>query len=100
MKKLCILLITVFSFLYGCQKDAKLVTRVFPKQQWIGGLTSIFNGMKLHLNNYTPIKNNYEQDANSAYDYPKSSSITIPSLLNAPWAFDVPVTRNNPYPID
>ncbi|MFL5740842.1 MAG: hypothetical protein ACJ75B_11535 [Flavisolibacter sp.] len=99
MKKTFILLITVFSLVYGCKKDTKLVTRVFPKQQWIGGLSSIFTGMKLHLNNYTPIKHNYEQDDNYAYDNPNSSSLSIPSLGIVPWAFDVPVTRNNPYSI-
>jgi hypothetical protein len=99
MKKVFILLITAFSFLYGCQKNDKIVTHVFPKQQWIGGLSGIFIGMKLHLNNYTFSKHQYEQDDNYAYEYPKSSSLTIPALSNVPFPFDLPVTRQNPYSI-
>jgi hypothetical protein len=104
MKKVFILLvtvlfITVFSFLYSCQKDTKISTHVFPKQQWIGGLSSIFTGMKLHLNNYTPAKHQYVLDDNSAYDYPKSSSLSIPTVSSVPWPFDVPVTRQDPYSI-
>src|SRR3954469_22346924 len=99
MKRVSILLVTVLSFLYGCQKDTKITSHVFPKQQWIGGLSSIFVGMKLHLNNYTGTKHQWVQDDNFAYDYPKSSSLSIPSVSSVPWPFDVPVTRQEPYSI-
>lgn len=99
MKKVFIFLTTVFPLVYGCQKNTKFVTHVFPKQQWIGGLSSIFSGMKLHLNNYTASKHQYEQDDNYAYEYPNSSSLSIPSLSNVPLAFDLEVARQDPYSI-
>ena len=100
MKTLIFLLVVVSFFFSGCQKNStKFVTHVFPKQQWIGGLSGIFNGMKLHLNNYTSTKYQYEQDDNYAYDNPTSSSLLIPTLSNVPWTFDVPVTRQDPYSI-
>ncbi len=100
MKKFIVFLITLYSFSPGCQKTApKFVTHTIPKQQWVGGLSSVFNGMKLHLNNYTPRKHEFESDDNYAYENPKSSSLAIPSLGSVPVAFDVPVTRQDPYSI-
>ncbi len=87
------------SFFYGCQKDSKFVTHVFAKQQWIGGLLEIFNGTKLHLNNYTATAYQFEQQDIYAYENPKSSSLSIPSFSNVPWTFDVPVTRQDPYSV-
>ena len=69
MKKLFFILISVCCFYPGCQKKSNFVTHNFPKSQWIGGLNDIFNGMKLHLNNFTSTKHQYEQDDNYAYEY-------------------------------
>ena len=100
MKKIILLLAAVSCSFWSCKKNQpNFVTHVFPKQQWIGGLIGIFSGMKLHLNNYTSAAHQYEQDDNYAYEDPKSSSLLIPSLSNVPWAFDVPVTRQDPYSI-
>ncbi len=81
------------------KKSTNFVTHNFQKQQWIGGLNDIFNGMKLHLNNFTSTKHQYEQDDNYAYENPKSSSLAIPSLTSVPWQFDSPVTRQDPYSV-
>ncbi len=99
MKKvLIIFLIAGGSLFPGCQKDSsKLVTHNYTKQQWIGGLIGILSGMKLHINNYTPVKNQYEQEDIYAYENPKSSSLLIPSVSSVPLVFDVPVTREDPY---
>ena len=100
MKKIILLLISVYCVLPGCKKDApKFVTHTFTKQQWIGGLTAIFSGVKLHLNNFTSTKHQYEQDDNYAYDNPSSSSLLVPTAGNVPLPFDVPVTRQDPYSI-
>lgn len=100
MKKVFFLLISVYCVLAGCKKDSpKFVTHVLPKQQWIGGISSVFTGMKLHLNNFTSAKHQYEQDDNYAYQSPSSSSILIPTVSNVPLSFDLPVTRQDPYSI-
>lgn len=100
MKTKIFLFIVVLSVFFGCTKNSqKIVTHNFPKQQWIGGISGIFSGMKLHLNNYTSVRKQYEQDDNFAFENPKSSSLSIPTLSNVPWAFDVPVTRQDPYSI-
>ena len=100
MKKLIFLLTSICCFYLNCEKkSSNFVTHNFPKQQWIGGLSYIFNGMKLHLNNFTSTKHQYEQDDTYAFDNPKSSSLAIPSLSSVPWAFDSPVTRQDPYSI-
>ena len=78
MKKLFFLVMIVsFSFQKKKKKATNFVTHNFPKQQWLGGLNDIFNGMKLHLNNFTSTKHQYEQDDNYAYENPKSSSLAI-----------------------
>lgn len=99
MNKFFILVTTMFLLVCSCKKNTKFVSRVFPKQQWISGLSGIFTGMKLHLNNYTPSKYLYVLNDTYAYEYPKSSSLSIPSLSNVPWVFDVAVTRQDPYSI-
>lgn len=100
MKKLFFLVIIVCYAFPLCQKNSSnFVTHNFPKQQWIGGLSYLFNGMKLHLNNFTPTKYQYETDDNYAYENPTSSSLTIPSMSTVPWTFDSPVTRQDPYSI-
>jgi len=98
MKKL----ITIISFIpvifLGCGKtnSPKLVTHNFTKGQWIGGLSSTVGSLKLHLNNYTATKHEFEQDDNYAYENSKSSSITFG---NSSISFDIPVTRQDPYSI-
>jgi len=100
MKKLFFLLISICCLYFNCQKkSANFVTHNFSKQQWIGGLNYIFTGMKLHLNNFTSTKNQYEQGDTYAYESPSSSSLSIPSLSSVPWVFDSPVTRQDPYSI-
>src|SRR5262245_23825766 len=98
MKKIFFLVIIVCYAFPLCQKNSpNFVTHNFPKQQWIGGLSYIFTGMKLHLNNFTSTKYQYETDDNFAYENPKSSSLAIPSMSSVPWSFDSPVTRQDPY---
>src|SRR4030095_6100909 len=100
MKKLFFIAIIVCCAFPLCQKNSSnFVTHNFSKQQWIGGLTSIFNGMKLHLNNFTSTKHQYEQDDAYAYKNPSSSSLAVPSVSSVPLQFDSPVTRQDPYSI-
>jgi hypothetical protein len=100
MKKLVFLLISICCFYFNCQKkSANFVTHNFSKQQWIGGLTNIFSGLKLHLNNFTSIKHQYEQADEFAYENPSSSSLSVPSVSSVPLTFDSPVTRQDPYSI-
>lgn len=98
MKKLiAIIFLTPLIFL-GCNKNnsSKIVTHNFTKQQWIGGLMNTVSGLKLHLNNYTSVKNEYEQGDTYAYENPNSSSVTLGTISKS---FDIEVTRQDPYSI-
>jgi len=99
MKKLFFLLISICCFYLGCQKKSNFVTHNFPKSQWMGGLSSIFNGMKLHLNNFTSTKHQYQPEDEYAYESPNSSFLAVPSVSSVPRQFDSPVTRQDPYSI-
>jgi len=100
MKKLFFLLISICCFFPDCQKNSSnFVTHNFSKSQWMGGLSSIFNGLKLHLNNFTSSKHQYQPEDEYAYENPNSSSLAIPSLSSVPWQFDSPVTRQDPYSV-
>jgi len=100
MKKLFFLVMIVSCAFPLCEKkETNFVTHNFSKQQWLGGLNDIFNGMKLHLNNFTPTKHQYEQDDNYAYGSPTSSSLDVPAVSSVPFVFDSPVTRQDPYSV-
>ena len=100
MKKITgLVVISMATLLIGCDKKCppKLVTHNFTKQQWMGSFNSIFKDIKLHLNNYTSTKHQFEQDDDSAYKSPKSSSLLVPAVSTVPSYFDIAVARADPY---
>lgn len=98
MKKIIIIISLIVLLFAGCDKNnqPKIVNHNFTKQQWIGGLISTVSTLKLHLNNYTATKNEFEQSDTYAYENSNSSLITL-GTVSTP--FDIPVTRQDPYSI-
>jgi len=72
----------------GCRENA------IPKSQWLGGLSSLFAGAAVRANNYsaTPVDG---QPPESRFHLADDSALTLPS--GASIAFDIPVTRREPY---
>lgn len=97
MKKILAIVFLAIIIFPGCHKDSsKLVTHNFTKKQWVGGLMGLVSSLKVHLNNYTPTKHQYNQDDNFAYENSKSSSYTLNNVTNT---FDIGVTRQDPYSV-
>ncbi len=98
MKKIISIILLLFIIISGCDKNnqPKLVTHHFTKDQWVGGLMGMFSSARIHVNNYTPVKNKYANGDTYAYEYPQSSSISLPSM-NFSTNFDEDVIRQDPY---
>jgi len=79
-----------------CREGIRTETQTLEREQWVGYMETVFDGVTLRLNNHTPIRNQYSTEQEDAFFKPDDSYLTIP-LLEMDVGLDIPVHRQEPY---